>query len=224
VELILKTIKRIYHWLLEILFPSTCFGCKNKEGILCLNCMIKIPRTERETEKNILAVFDYHDPLIKKIIWNLKYYNHPFLGEKLGEILYDEFLEDISDMKIYTAGQPILIIPVPISKTRAKTRGYNQSQKIAVGFCNQGEKEVFTLKNKIVVKKIDTLPQARITNRNRRLKNIRGAFEIKNSELVKGRTIIVIDDVTTTGGTITEIMNVLKKSGAKKVIGFAVAH
>lgn len=223
-ELIIKTIKNIIHLLLETLFPSSCFGCKNKREILCSNCIIKISRTEKETSKNITAIFDYHDPLIKKIIWNLKYYHHPFLGQKLGEILYDEFLEDISDIKTYTMGQPILVIPVPISKARAKTRGYNQAQKIASGFCNQGGKEIFTLKNKIVIKKIDTTPQARITNRNRRLKNIKDTFKIKNPNLIKGRTVIIIDDVTTTGGTISEIINILKKSGVKKVIGFAIAH
>ena len=84
--------------------------------------------------------------------------------------------------------------------------------------------EIFELKNHIVFKKIDTLPQAKITNRKRRLENVRGVFDIKNPENIKGKTIIIIDDVTTTGGTILEIMKILKKSGAKKVIGFAVAH
>ena len=51
-----------------------------------------------------------------------------------------------------------------------------------------------------------------------------GVFEIKNSESVKGRTIFVIDDVITTGGTIMEIMKILKKAGAKKVYGFGIAH
>ena len=56
------------------------------------------------------------------------------------------------------------------------------------------------------------------------MENVRGVFEIKNPEIVKGRTIVVIDDVTTTGGTISEIIKILKKAGAKKVVGFAVAH
>ncbi|MEK7106073.1 MAG: phosphoribosyltransferase family protein, partial [Patescibacteria group bacterium] len=64
----------------------------------------------------------------------------------------------------------------------------------------------------------------RITNRNERLKNVKGVFEIKNPEVVKGRTIIIIDDVTTTGGTIKEILKLLKNSGAKKAVGFTVAH
>jgi ComF family protein len=171
-----------------------------------------------------MACFDYRDPLIKKAIWNLKYYHRSHLGQTLGKLLYESFVEDISDMRIYASGQAILVIPVPLSPMRKKTRGYNQAERIARGFCDCGGREVLELKNNIIIKKIDTLPQAKITNRARRLKNIKGVFEIKNKESVKGRTIIVIDDVTTTGGTITEIMNMLKKSGAKKVVGFAVAH
>ncbi len=223
-ESTIKTIKLITYWMLEIIFPSTCLGCKIKGEILCSNCIIKINRTEKETDSSIVAVFNYHDPLIKKVIWNLKYYHHPHLGQKLGEILHDELIEDISDIQVYTAGHPILVIPVPLSKSKNKKRGYNQAKKIAQGFCNKGGKEILLLKDNIVSKKSETIPQARITNRNRRLKNIQNSFQIKNLNEVRGQTIIVIDDVTTTGGTLNEIIKELKKAGATKVLGFAVAH
>ncbi|MCE9517599.1 hypothetical protein K8Q96_01195 [Candidatus Nomurabacteria bacterium] len=73
-------------------------------------------------------------------------------------------------------------------------------------------------------KKKDTIAQAKIKNRNQRIQNIRGAFLINENVDIAGRTIIVIDDVTTTGGTLKEAMSVLKKGGARKVYGFAVAH
>lgn len=179
---------------------------------------------EKELGSDITAIFYYHDPLIKKVIWNLKYYNHPYLGQKLGEILYDEMMEEISNIKIYTEGEPIIVIPVPVSKKKTKMRGYNQAEKIALGFCKRGGKKVFNFKNNIIKKIIETIPQARINNRARRLKNIKGAFIIKNPDQVCGKTIIVIDDVTTTGGTLNEIINILKKAGAKKVLGLAIAH
>lgn len=223
-EFLLNKIRLLINLILEILFPSACMGCETKGEILCSSCIINLPRCEREAERNIIAVFDYQTPLIKKVIWNLKYYHHPNLGKRLGEILYEELLEDISDLKSYSQGKPIIIIPVPISKTRIKTRGYNQARKIAYGFCNSGNKKNFIIKDNIIFKKINTPPQAKINNRERRLKNIRGAFGIKNEKTIKGQTIIVIDDVTTTGGTITEIMKVLENSGVKRVIGLAIAH
>ena len=214
----------IKNFLLDILFPTSCLGCGVKSEILCSNCIQKIHITERETDRNILAVFDYRDPLIKKVIWELKYHHKRYLGEKLGQLLYEFLIEDIADMKTHVSGRSIFVIPVPISNKKTKVRGYNQALAIAKGFCHQAEAGVFELKDKIVFKKVDTLPQAKITNRRRRLENVRGVFDIKNEEIVKGRTIIVIDDVTTTGGTIMEVMKILKKAGAKKVVGFAVAH
>lgn len=217
-------IKEIKKLILDILFPTKCLNCGIRDEILCNNCISKIKLAERETEKNILAVFDYRDEIIKKAIWELKYHHKHYLGEKLGQLLYEFLIEDISDLKIEVSGRSIYVIPVPISSNKTRIRGYNQSLAIAKGFCNQTDAKVFELKNKIIFKKIDTIPQAKITDRRRRLENVRGVFEIKNKEKIKGRTIIVIDDVTTTGGTINEIMGVLKKAGAKKIIGFAVAH
>jgi len=216
--------KLIKNLLLDILFPTKCLGCGTKNEILCNNCMVQIRTAERETDTNILAVFDYRDPLIRKAIWELKYHHKRYLGEKLGQLLYEFFIEDISDMKIDVSGRSIYVIPTPISNKKTKMRGYNQALAIAKGFCNWAEIGVFELKDKVVIKKIDNIPQAKISSRKRRLENVRGVFEIKNSEIIKGRTIIIIDDVTTTGGTIAEIMRILKKAGAKKVIGFAVAH
>jgi ComF family protein len=180
--------------------------------------------TERETEENISAVFDYRDPLMKKVIWELKYHHKRYLGQRLGQLLYEYLIEDISDLKTRIPGRVMYVIPVPISKKKTKLRGYNQALSIARGFCHYEDNKIFELKDNLVIKKVDTLPQAKITNRSRRLKNVQGVFEIKNLKIVEGRTIIVIDDVTTTGGTINEIIKILKKAKAKKVVGFAVAH
>ena len=217
-------IKQIFNIFINILFPIRCLGCKNNDTILCEYCLSKIRFAERETDEQIRAVYDYRDPLIKKAIWELKYHHKRYIGEKLGELLYEYFMEDIEEMRIFTPGRPILVIPVPISKEKTKIRGYNQALFIAKGFCNKGGSNIFELKNNIVYKKINNIPQARITNRKRRLENVKGVFEIKNKEKVKGRTIIIIDDVTATGGTINEIIKILKKAGAKKVVGFVVAH
>lgn len=223
-ELGFSYIKSITNWVLDVLFPENCLGCHKKGIILCNKCIPTIRSAERETSSGIMAAYDYRDPLIKKAIWNLKYYKRRHLGKKLGEMLYEEFLEEVSDIRTLAKGQSIYIVPVPLSRTRRKMRGYNQAEVIARGFCEYGEKGVFKLQSDIILKKVDTLPQARITNRVTRLRNIHNAFKITNPDLIRGKIIIIIDDVTTTGGTITEIIKLLKSSGAKKVIGFAVAH
>jgi len=217
-------IKQTKNFLLEILFPIKCIGCGINNEIICNKCLVQIHFAERETDKNIIAAYDYRDPTIKKAIWKLKYHHKRYLGEKLGQLLYEALIEDIGDLRIEVPGRSILIIPTPISNKKTKLRGYNQALSIAKGFRDQAPTGVFEVKDKIIFKRVDNIPQAKITNRKRRLENVKGVFDIKNPEVVKGRTIIVIDDVTTTGGTITEIMKILKKSGTKKVVGFAVAH
>ncbi len=217
-------INQIINLFLNLLFPTTCIGCHIKNEMLCIDCIKKIDQSERKIEGNILAVFNYKDIVIKKVIWELKYHNKRYLGEKLGELLYEYLIEDISEIKMDISGRSIFVIPTPISKKKTKLRGYNQAYMIAAGFCKKGGINDFELKNNIVYKKIDTIPQAKITNRKRRLENVRGVFEIKDENIIKGRTIIIIDDVVTTGGTMIEMMKILKKAGAKKVYGFALAH
>ena len=215
---------KITNLLLDLLFPIKCISCQINDEILCENCIQNINFNEREIEGNIKAVFNYQDTVIKNAIWELKYHNKRYLGEKLGQLLYIHFIEDISEIRMNVPGRSIYVIPIPISNKKTKTRGYNQSMMIAKGFCNSEKSGALELKNGIVYKKIDTLPQAKITNKKRRLENVKGVFGIKNEEIIKGRTFIIIDDVVTTGGTMNEIMKILKKAGAKKVYGFAVAH
>ncbi|MCX6753896.1 MAG: hypothetical protein NTV03_02480 [Candidatus Nomurabacteria bacterium] len=205
----INTIKRGFSLILEILFPSKCLGCRKGGQILCENCIDGLRLAERPTEEKIMALYDYRDPLIKKAIWKLKYYHSPYLGRKLGELLYSSFLEEIQSLRMFSAGSPIYIVPVPISNDKRKVRGYNQSEIIAKGFCNFADTNLFTIKKDIIYKKANTVPQARIENRNKRLKNIKGAFEIKDAEQIMGKTIIIIDDVTTTGGTLGEMIKLL---------------
>jgi ComF family protein len=133
-------------------------------------------------------------------------------------------LEEVSDMRLYSSGLPIIVIPVPLSIKRQQKRGYNQAMEIAKGFCVNSSGEILELRGDLVIKNINTKPQARIENRKERLKNLEGAFSVVDEQYIKARTIIVIDDVTTTGGTMNEISKILKSAGAKKVVGIAIAH
>ena len=217
-------INQIKNFFLETLFPVRCTGCQLKNEILCNNCIKIFDLNQEIIGEDIRAVFNYKNIIIKKIIWELKYHHKRYLGEKLGNLLYEFLIEDISDIKINVSGRSIFVIPIPISNNKIKSRGYNQTLAIANGFCKSEKSGTLELKDKIVIKKYDTIPQAKITNKKRRLENIKNVFEIKNKEIIKGRTIILIDDVVTTGGTLREVMKILKKAGAKKIYGYTVAH
>lgn len=210
--------------ILKLLFPEKCVGCKKVGSLLCELCLQKTKSAERETARHITAVFDYREPTIKRALWELKYSKKKNIGKIVGEYMYESKLEEIADIKIFSIGLPIIVTPVPLSKKRLKERGYNQAEIIAKSFIKNAPEKLFVLRTDLIIKKKDTLAQARIKNRKERLANISGAFTLVKEDEVKGRTIIVIDDITTTGGTITEIIKLLKDAGAKKVVGFAVAH
>jgi ComF family protein len=219
-----RLMRSAYRAILDLVLPERCLGCGTSGAALCDACISRVRSAERETDTSIFACFDYRDPLIQKAIWNLKYYNRKSLGSRLGILLYQTMLEEIADMESYRGADAICVVPVPLSRHRTKTRGYNQAAIIARHFCAAAPSGMFELKRDIIRKKADTIAQAKLSNRAARLRNIRGAFEVRDPASVRGRTYIIIDDVTTTGGTILEMMKVLKSAGARKVVGFAIAH
>lgn len=218
----------IYNFIVNILFPLECIGCKRKNFYLCEECIDKIPEPNHEKLDNIVACFDYQHPLIKKAIWDLKYYNKKLAGFMLGKQLGGYMQEEISELRQIHNGQKFIIIPVPLTKERRRERGYNQAEYISRAFTESFSVNIFELHTDIVIKNKDTGHQARIHNKKIRLKNMIGAFSLnKNIDLniyVKNRIIFVVDDVTTTGATLFEIIKILKKAGAKEVYGIAVAH
>ena len=219
-----KYFKDFYTFLVEIFFPSTCVGCKTRDSALCDSCSVRLRRAERKTASHIITAFDYRDPIVRRMIWKMKYSKYAHLGIILGEMLYEIVLEDIADITLFAKNGPILVIPVPLSPKKARTRGYNQAEMLARGFCQAGGAELFELRKDIAIKTKDTEPQARITHRSARLANIKNAFALKQKDAVRGKTVFIIDDVTTTGGTLNEIMKLCKSAGVKHVYGLAVAH
>lgn len=197
-------LEKLYNFILDMLFPVYCPCCNKKDEILCENCLLKIKLTERETEKDIIAIFDYRDLLMKKIIWQLKYHHQKYLGQKLGQIIYEFTKNEISDIKTLSSGKPIIVIPVPSSKKRLKERGYNQAELLATGFWKENPRDLEFM-NKLVFKKIETEHQARISNKKIRLNNLKGVFVVNDKFNIRGRSIVVIDDVTTTGDILRNI-------------------
>jgi ComF family protein len=218
------TIKSLTNSFLNVFFPETCLGCGYRGSPLCTLCARALPHAQREVNNDIKACFEYRDELVRKIIWNLKYRARSSIGDTLGALIYTELLEDIAEMEMFSRGSPILLIPIPLSHKRMKMRGYNQAEKIARGVRRAQSGNTLIVKTDLVDKQKDTSPQARISDRRKRLKNIAGAFTLRNADTLVGATVIVIDDVTTTGATLHEVITLIRKAGATHVIGVAFAH
>ncbi len=217
--------------ILSIVFPIKCISCGDTGAYLCLKCLSNVPRAERESAEWIFSLYDYRDPIMKKSLWFLKYKGKKMLANVFAEIIYEKILEELSELSVMENFNNAILIPIPLSQKRYRERGFNQAELICrelIKINSLRDNLNIKLEINILIKPRDTEHQARIKDRNTRLKNLSGSFAIKNSEqngsLVKNRNIILIDDITTTGATLSEARKVLRRSGARKIIAFTVAH
>lgn len=215
--------------ILDILFPISCLQCRKAGAILCLNCKTNLPKFFEQENDFIFSTLNYHNKIVKKMVWMLKYGHKKELAKIFAEIIYENILEEMPDLKTFENFKNPILIPIPMSKKRLKERGFNQSELIAkyVSDITKDSLEEFVLEKDILKKIKDTTNQASIKDRSKRLKNLKDCFSIEDElskQKVKNRNIILIDDVTTTGATLLEAKKILEKFGAKKVYAFVVAH
>lgn len=112
------------------------------------------------------------------------------------------------------------LLPVPLARKKLAQRGFNQSELLADIIAENGDFEV--IKNAIIRSK-NTKSQTTL-NKEDRKSNMLNAFSALKPELIKGKNIILIDDVATTGSTLQELAKTLKKAGAKKIAAFTLAR
>jgi ComF family protein len=206
-------IKKFIHIFWNFLFPQKCLGCGEENSALCRECLAKIGMPTAPKEDNIFSASDYGDEVVKKAIWMLKYRGAKNLAEPLAELIFQRTLFPKNGLG--------LVVPIPLSKKRKRERGYNQAELLAIQLA---EKIKIPVCADALVKIKDTPAQVSVKNRSERLKNLDGAFAVKNAEKISGRNVILIDDVSTTGATLKEAKKVLRNAGAKKIISAVVAR
>ncbi|MBI4136249.1 MAG: ComF family protein [Candidatus Vogelbacteria bacterium] len=208
----------IHRYLLDLLFPENCLGCGRQNERLCARCLDDLPSNNAQ-EKGVYSVFSYQTPLIKEAIWRLKYKGEKRIALALGQELYRRARPRLD----LPANQPFTVIPIPSSRQRLTERGFNQAALVARAFAGR-EPSRFQFTDRVLIKIKDTPAQVATKSRAARLANLAGAFTVRDHNLIAGRTIILIDDVTTTGGTMAEAKRTLREAGAKRVIGLTVAR
>ena len=210
--------------ILNIIFPVNCISCKEKGLLLCSKCLLLSPSPDRKSADWIFPLFDYRHPPIKKAIWLLKYKGKRQMANIFAEVMHTMILEELADLSIFENFDEPILIPIPLSPKRKRERGFNQAMLLCNELVKSDKNKNFVLEKNILLKPKDGEHQARILDRDKRLKNIVGSFCVKNPEIIKNRNIILIDDVTTTGATLSEAKKTLRQAGAKKIIAFTIAH
>lgn len=149
----------------------------------------------------------YYETSLRQGILRFKYAGHLHLADLLGGLLIEEF-------RRHYEGQPMdLIVPVPIHSRRIVHRGFNQSVVLSERLAAATGLPV---ERKLLVKTKDTPPQATL-GRTERLKNLAGSFSVRHAERLRDKSILLVDDVATTGSTITEASKTIMKAGAGKI-------
>jgi len=221
----------IFKAFLDVLFPSKCVGCGAKNEIFCQNCLELLPypenypwntpntpNTRGRSSGLIFAATSYKDESVKKAIRMFKYHGIKILAKPLAELILKRTKNDLS--KLIKNPDIAALIPIPLSKKRLRQRGYNQSELLGQFL---SDKLSIKMETNVLYKIKETISQVEIKDREKRLKNLQGAFKVKNPELIKNKIVILVDDISTTGATLNEAKQVLMQAGAKKVIGLVVA-
>lgn len=219
--------------LLDFIFPPTCLACKKSGSYLCTNCAKLLPVSEKsgETAENYSAIFAYQHPVVKRAIHLLKYRGGKILARDLAKLLHQHLLQNnFLSKNLEQNSEKFLVIPIPSSQKREKKRGYNQARELARELVKLNPEKLELAEN-ILVKTRETVSQVKTKNREERLENLRGAFAVtknqKSQEIgkkIKNSKIILLDDVITTGATMSEARKVLLENGAKTVLSLAIAR
>ncbi len=221
-------LKKILSNFLDALFPRSCVGCGAPNEDFCVSCQSQAKPAGAPDIADTFAVWSYQDTSVRRAILDLKYRGAKRLASVFATAMYDKLLEELSEREVFynplsSAQEKILLLPVPLSKKRERERGFNQSGIIASALASL-DPATFVLSKDALVKSRETPHQSSFKDRETRLKNLAGSFQVSNPEAVRGKVVIIVDDVTTTGATIAECRKVLLEAGARRVYGAAVAH
>ena len=217
--------------ILNLIYPPTCgicgklnekFLCKKCEKILESEAVFGVDKYEKMKIENMskdkkyfnehLYIFLYQG-IIRRIILKYKFQEESYLYKTFVNFLLknENFFKKIEKYDT--------IVPVPISKKRLKSRGYNQSELIAKEISYNSN---LTLETECLYKVRNIVEQSKL-NKEERLKNIQGVYELVSKEKLYKKKILLIDDIFTTGSTVNECAKVLRNAFPRKIGVFTLA-
>ncbi|MDB5255133.1 MAG: amidophosphoribosyltransferase-like protein [Candidatus Nomurabacteria bacterium] len=199
--------------LLHLLFPERCQGCNTPGIALCSDCLKTIPLSDTiYSTENAYALYTYEHPIVRRAIWELKYFRKSSLTKVLAEGAADRIAAHITG--------PVILVPIPQHYTKTFSRGFNQSVSIAKWI----QKIVPETTVSQVLKKVrSTTAQAKTQSKAERAENMMGTM-VSKKILDDTAVYVLVDDVITTGSTIYEASRALRAAGAEHIYCVAIAH
>ena len=207
----MNTISRFFSNTMQLFYPHICCGCGSdvlkKTEQICLRCKLNLPHTHFEKFENnpVERIFigrakieaahsEFYfakHKIIQLLLHELKYKGNQAIGEYLGEMMGNNLMAS----KRFEAD---ILIPLPLFAKKEFTRGYNQATVICRGMAKAMQIPVI-INN--VVRERATETQTK-KHRTERWQNVAESFTIKNPDALKGKHVLLVDDVITTGATL----------------------
>lgn len=230
---------KLKEMLLDALFPPICVSCKSflnseeKSNAVCHLCFSKIsvhttlfcgvckarlPENKKICHKNakylLGAVANYED-IVRNLIHQYKYGRWQRMALPLNDLV-SKYLKNLN----LNINKSYIVIPIPIHKNKKAERGFNQSEIIAG---QVAEKLNLPLESDNLIRQKETKSQTEFQDWEQRKNNLKNSFTVYFPEKIKNKNILLIDDIYTSGATIGEAAETLRKSGAKKIIALVIA-
>ena len=213
---------KVFDYILSLIYPPKCVFCGTviDKSDICEECEKTLPFTKGDSIYQKFPFVDkcisplYYKDYVRRAVLRFKFAGCSCYSRRLGGIM-SECAENNLD-----CGSIDMVSCIPLSRKRMHDRGYNQAELLA--------KEI---SKKVGVEYLPTLKKIRhntaqstIKDSKQRAANVIGAYRVVDAEKVKGKYILLVDDVVTTGSTVSECARILKKSGAKAVYCVTLAR
>lgn len=236
--------------LLDLIFPKYCVNCRKIGSYICPNCFAYLSFDVNPAcvvcnrasidglthpvcrgKYTIDGVFSsiVYKGIAKKLIYNFKY--KPYLTDLktvMSDLFYEGLIQNESFNKALNSSNSILV-PIPLFKTKLKSRGYNQAEILSIELGKRLDpSHVLRMTTENVLERVINTDSQFKLKKEERKENIKGAFKISNKyqfqmSNFKSISVFLVDDVLTTGSTLMEAANILKRNGVEKVWGLTLA-
>ena len=211
---------KLHHWILQLLFPPRCVLCrkllKKEETDLCSGCRMEAPSFP-DTKRNLqfldsFAAVWYYEGSVRESLLRYKFCGARRYAAAYGRMLAMRLAQQYPD------GFDVLTW-VPVSRLRRLRRGYDQTELLAraVG------RELDMIPVAAIRKIRHNRQQSRIADPSHRRANVLGAYRVTDPDIIRGKRVLLLDDILTTGATASEAGRVLLTAGAKEVHCAALA-
>ena len=212
----MNVLSGIFRSALDVLFPVRCVGCGRSGAYICAACLAEAkrpppqPPPEGGPLADVLTPFAY-EGVVRTAVQHLKYRGLRALAPEMARPMARELALAVPP--------PFTLVPVPLHPARRRERGFNQAELLAREIARVLDAP---LAPAALRRAVDTPPQVRTATAAERLRNVRDAFAAPHPP--DGGTFVLVDDVTTTGATLSSAARVLLSASASRVYGLTFAH